>query len=102
MIETDAEIKAHPNTDELFYVISGNFTMKLREYDNKGNDNGMEDVHMGPGDVLVVPRGMRHCPAADEGDMPSVMMVEMKGTLNVGDAEGEDARQLRTEPEDVR
>lgn len=76
--------------------------MKLREYDDQGNDNGMEDVLMGPGDVLIVPRGMRHCPAAEEGNLVSVMLVEMKGTLNIGDAEGTDASRLRKEAEDVR
>jgi len=45
----------HPDTDELFMVISGELTVRLRD----------RDVVLGPHDVFVVPRGVEHCPVAE-------------------------------------
>lgn len=42
----------HPDTDELFMVISGELTIQLRD----------RDVVLGPHDVFVVPKGVEHCP----------------------------------------
>ena len=42
----------HDDTDELFLVIAGRLRMQMRE----GN------VDLGPGDLLVVPKGVEHCP----------------------------------------
>jgi len=72
---------AHPETDELFFVLSGNLTIQLRD----------GDVELGPNDIFVVPRGVEHCPKAD-GEV-SAMLIEPKGTVNTGDVGGE-----RTEP----
>jgi mannose-6-phosphate isomerase-like protein (cupin superfamily) len=46
---------AHEDTDELFLVIAGELTIQMRD----GN------VEVGPGQLFVVPRGVRHCPIAD-------------------------------------
>ncbi|MFI7031166.1 cupin domain-containing protein [Microbispora rosea] len=66
----------HPETDELFVVVSGRLTIRLRE----------GDVVLGPGELYVVPRGVEHCPVAEEET--AVMLVEPVGTLNTGDAGG--------------
>ncbi|MEV4326996.1 cupin domain-containing protein [Microbispora rosea] len=66
----------HPETDELFMVVSGRLTIRLRE----------GDVVLGPGELYVVPRGVEHCPVAEEET--AVMLVEPVGTLNTGDAGG--------------
>ncbi|MEN3535400.1 cupin domain-containing protein [Microbispora sp. ZYX-F-249] len=66
----------HPETDELFVVVSGRLTIRLRE----------GDVVLEPGDLYVVPRGVEHCPVAEEET--AVMLVEPTGTLNTGDAGG--------------
>ncbi len=66
----------HPETDELFVVISGRLTIQLRE----------GDVVLGPGELYVVPRGVEHCPVAEEET--AIMLVEPTGTLNTGDAGG--------------
>ena len=47
---------SHPETDELFLVVSGRLTIQLRD----------GDVELGPNDIYVVPRGVEHCPRADE------------------------------------
>ncbi|MEU6425902.1 cupin domain-containing protein [Microbispora sp. NPDC046973] len=66
----------HPETDELFVVVSGRLTIQLRE----------GDVVLEPGELYVVPRGVEHCPVAEEET--AVMLVEPVGTLNTGDAGG--------------
>lgn len=67
----------HPDTDELFMVLSGELTIQLRD----------RDVVLGPNDVFVVPRGVEHCPKA-EAEVHA-LLFEPKGTVNTGDAGGE-------------
>ncbi|MFF1876425.1 cupin domain-containing protein [Leifsonia sp. NPDC058230] len=78
----------HPDTDELFLVLSGRLTIQLRD----------GDVQLGPGDVFVVPRGVEHCPKADEE--VSAVLIEPKGTVNTGDAPGDRTSPLRELPAD--
>ncbi|MEX2973935.1 cupin domain-containing protein [Streptomyces sp. C184] len=66
----------HEDTDELFLVVSGRLTVQLRD----------GDVVLGPGELFVVPRGVEHCPVADEET--AVLLLEPAGTLNTGDAGG--------------
>lgn len=80
---------AHPETDELFLVIEGRLTIQLRD----------GDVELGPHDVFVVPRGVEHCPKADEDAL--VVMVEPKGTVNTGDRPGERTAELRDLADEV-
>jgi mannose-6-phosphate isomerase-like protein (cupin superfamily) len=54
------------------------------------------DVTLGPGDTYVVPRGVEHCPKADQET--SIVMVEPKGTVNTGDAGGALTSPLRELP----
>jgi mannose-6-phosphate isomerase-like protein (cupin superfamily) len=74
---------SHPDTDELFLVLSGELTIQLRD----------RDVVLGPNDIFVVPRGVEHCPRADEE--VSAMLIEPQGTVNTGDAGGERTAGLR-------
>lgn len=74
---------SHPDTDELFLVISGELTIQLRD----------RDVVLGPNDVFVVPRGVEHCPRAAEP--VQAILIEPQGTLNTGDAGGERTSPLR-------
>jgi mannose-6-phosphate isomerase-like protein (cupin superfamily) len=74
---------AHPDSDELFLVLSGSLTLQLRD----------RDVVLGANDVFVVPRGVEHCPNAPEG--AAVVMVELAGTVNTGDAGGERTVEVR-------
>ncbi|MFJ8895096.1 cupin domain-containing protein [Leifsonia sp. NPDC102414] len=76
----------HPDTDELFLVLSGRLTIQLRD----------GDVHLGPNDVYVVPRGVEHCPLADEE--VRAVLFEPKGTVNTGDAGAERTSPLRELP----
>lgn len=74
---------SHPDTDELFLVISGQLTIQLRE----------GDVSLGPGDVYVVPRSVEHCPRAD-GEV-SAVLIEPAGTVNTGDTPSERTTTVR-------
>ncbi len=72
----------HPDTDEMFFVHSGELTIQLRD----------RDVVLGPGDVYVVPAGVEHCPKAVEE--VSALLFERSGTVNTGDVGGEMTSQL--------
>ncbi|MDQ2758548.1 MAG: cupin domain-containing protein [Actinomycetota bacterium] len=73
----------HPESDELFLVVGGRVTIALRD----------RDVELGPHDVFVVPRGVEHCPRTDEP--ARVLMIEMQGTTNTGDAGGDRTAAVR-------
>lgn len=64
---------AHSDTDDLFLVLSGRLTIRQRD----------GDVHLGPGELHVVPRGVEHCPVAEEET--SFLLIEPRGTPNTGD-----------------
>lgn len=74
---------SHPDTDELFFVISGDLTIKFRE--NEAS-NTLDDVTLSPGDLLVIPKGVRHCPVTRGGEEVAVMLLEPTGVVNTGDA----------------
>ncbi|MFJ7774663.1 cupin domain-containing protein [Streptomyces yangpuensis] len=71
----------HEDTDELFLVVAGTLTIRLRD----------GDVVLGPGEMYVVPRGTEHCPAADEE--AHILLFEPAGTVNTGDVGGERTRE---------
>ena len=66
----------HEDTDELFLVVSGRLTIRLRD----------RDVVLNPGQLFVVPRGVEHCPVAEEE--VHAVLIEPEGTVNTGDAGG--------------
>ncbi|MFN9332140.1 MAG: cupin domain-containing protein [Planctomycetota bacterium] len=63
----------HADTDDFFLVLKGHVTIRLRD----------GDVRMGPGDLFVVPRGVEHCPVAEEE--AHLLLIEPTGTPNTGD-----------------
>lgn len=64
----------HDETDDLFLVLKGRVTIQMRD----------ANVTLGPGELFVVPRGVEHCPAADEE--AHLLLIERTGTPNTGDA----------------
>ncbi|MFG3000298.1 cupin domain-containing protein [Streptomyces sp. NPDC048340] len=72
---------AHEDTDELFLVVSGTLTIRLRD----------GEVVLGPGEIYVVPRGVEHCPQADAE--AAILLFEPAGTVNTGDAGGDRTRE---------
>jgi mannose-6-phosphate isomerase-like protein (cupin superfamily) len=63
----------HQDQDELFLVIEGELTIRLPE----------GEVVLRPGDLYVVPRGVEHCPAADEE--VSLLLIEREDTKHTGE-----------------
>lgn len=70
----------HDGEDELFLVVKGRFDMKLRD----------RTVTLEEGEFLIVPRGVDHCPAAEEE--AQVLLFEPATTLNTGNVRTEKTR----------
>lgn len=64
---------AHDDADELFFVVAGGFTMRLRD----------RDVTVGEGEFIVVPQGVEHMPVADE--TCHVLLIEPADLVNTGE-----------------
>ena len=71
---------SHADTDDFFLVLEGRITIKLRD----------GDVTLGPGEIFVVPKGVEHCPVAEEE--AHILLIESRGTLNTGDPETAEPR----------
>jgi mannose-6-phosphate isomerase-like protein (cupin superfamily) len=79
VVKVDGEFvwHSHEETDDFFLVLRGRLTIQLRD----------RDVVLEEGQLFVVPRGVEHCPKADEET--HVLLIEPRGTANTGDAGGE-------------
>jgi len=64
----------HDDTDDFFLVLKGRLVIQLRD----GN------VTLEPGELFVVPKGVEHCPVAEEE--VHLLLIEPTGTPNTGDA----------------
>jgi mannose-6-phosphate isomerase-like protein (cupin superfamily) len=65
---------SHPDTDDFFLVLRGGLRIETPD----------DHVTLGPGKLYVVPRGVEHCPVADEET--ELLLIEPAGTPNTGDA----------------
>ena len=64
----------HDETDELFLILDGEFDMEFRD----------RIVTVLPGELLIVPRGVEHRPAARRGEV-KLILIDPAGTPNTGD-----------------
>ena len=67
----------HAEEDELFIVVKGELVIELRD----------GAVTLGPGELVVIPKGVEHRPVAREEVY--VLLVEPKATRHTGDVESE-------------
>ena len=67
----------HADEDELFLVLRGTLTIELRD----------GAVTVGPGEMVVIPRGVEHRPVAAEE--VHLMLVEPRGIRHTGEVESE-------------
>jgi mannose-6-phosphate isomerase-like protein (cupin superfamily) len=67
----------HADEDELFLVLKGTLVIELRD----------GSVTLGPGEMVVIPRGVEHRPVAAEE--VHLMLIEPKGIRHTGDVESE-------------
>jgi len=70
----------HEHEDEMFLVVRGAMRMKFRG----------RDVLVGPGEFIIVPRGVEHMPVAE--DEVHVVLIEPRSTLNTGNVRNERTR----------
>ena len=71
----------HEHEDELFLVLHGTLRMQFRD----------REVAIGPGECIVVPRGVDHRPVADQE--VHVLLFEPASTLNTGNLRNERTRE---------
>jgi mannose-6-phosphate isomerase-like protein (cupin superfamily) len=64
----------HDDTDELFLVIEGELDIEFRG----------RVVSLKPGELIVVPRGVEHRPAARNGEA-KLLLIDPKDMPNTGD-----------------
>lgn len=67
----------HKNEDELFFVVKGTLTIKLRAH----------NLTIREGEFVIIPKGVEHMPVAEEEVW--IMMLEPKTTSNTGNVENE-------------
>ncbi len=65
----------HDDSDDFFLVLSGRIRIQMRN----------QTITLGPGEVFVVPKGVEHCPIAEEE--AHVLLIEPTGTPNTGNTE---------------
>ena len=67
----------HDEEDELFLAVQGELTIQLRD----------KDLHLSPGELVVIPKGIEHKPVAN-GDV-QVLLLEPKSTRNTGNVQND-------------
>lgn len=67
----------HDEEDEMFVVMKGQLTIEFRD----------RTISMGPGEMLVVPKGVEHRPIAEKE--AEIMLFEPASTVNTGDENNE-------------
>ncbi|MGB8981923.1 MAG: cupin domain-containing protein [Anaerolineales bacterium] len=67
----------HPETDEVFIVLKGQFEIQFRD----------GSVVLNEGEMFVVPKGLEHKPVAKEEC--HLLLVEPAGTVNTGEVVNE-------------
>jgi len=65
---------SHADEDELFVVLKGNLIMEFRD----------KIVEVGPGEILVIPKGVEHLPRTN-GEEVHLMLIEPKSTKHTGE-----------------
>ena len=64
----------HDDTDELFLVLDGELDMEFRD----------RTVTLGPGELIVVPKGTEHRPCARRGEV-KLLLIDPRDMPNTGD-----------------
>lgn len=72
-VEGEFNWHSHPDTDDFFMVLEGEITIRMRD----------GDVTLQTGEIFVVPKGVEHCPVAEQE--AHLLLIERVGTPNTGD-----------------
>ena len=78
LVKTDGEFvwHKHDETDELFLILEGEFDMDFRD----------RTVTVKAGELLIVPKGTEHRPAARRGEV-KLLLIDPNDTPNTGNKE---------------
>ncbi|WP_051516379.1 cupin domain-containing protein [Herbaspirillum sp. RV1423] len=71
----------HVDTDEVFIVLEGKLRIDFRD----------GAVHLGAGEMFVIPKGVQHKPYAESET--KILLVEPRGVVNTGNEESDRTRQ---------
>ena len=84
---------SHKNEDELFYVQKGVLEMRFRTSMelNTSSSNEYKEwseiVH--EGEIIVVPKGVEHCPTTKDGEEVHLLLFEKLSTAHTGEVQHE-------------
>lgn len=67
----------HEDEDELFQVVKGELHMKFRD----------RTEVVGEGEIIVVPKGVEHCPSTKDDEEVLILLFEKKSTAHTGEVE---------------
>ena len=67
---------AHENEDELFQVLKGTLFMQFRDRTEVVKE----------GEIIVVPKGVEHCPSTKNDEEVHLLLFEKLGTRHTGDS----------------
>ncbi len=73
---------AHAEEDELFQVLKGTLYMQFRDRTETVRE----------GELIVVPKGVEHCPRTADGEEVHLLLFERKTTAHTGGVEHERTR----------
>lgn len=65
----------HEDEDELFFVQKGTLVMQFRDHFEVVNE----------GEMIVVPKGIEHCPKSADGEEVQLLLFEKLTTAHTGD-----------------
>jgi mannose-6-phosphate isomerase-like protein (cupin superfamily) len=65
---------AHEQEDELFQVLKGTLYMQFRDRTETVRE----------GELIVVPKGVEHCPSTRNGEVVELLLFEKLGTAHTG------------------
>ena len=77
---------SHKDEDELFYVQRGTLYMRFRESGN--TENEWSEI-VNEGEIIVVPKGVEHCPTTKDGEEVHLLLFEKQNTAHTGDVQHE-------------
>jgi mannose-6-phosphate isomerase-like protein (cupin superfamily) len=78
-VQGEFVMHTHDNGDELFFVVMGMMDMCFKDH----------TVRVGEGEVILVPRGVEHCPRTNPDEEVHLMVVEPLGTTHTGNVQNE-------------
>jgi len=81
-VHGDLDWHAHADEDELFFVLEGRLKLEFED----------GAVELGPGQMHVVPKGVRHHPVAEQPCC--LLLFEKKSTAHTGDSVSRYTRSL--------